>query len=123
MTGTSDDLKDFLTQEPPDPAETPLAPGQIIRASELLEAEEDAGDFGPGNLYKGFAILPEPPLDAPEAHGRYLNGFYVVSPRGMLGFVPWPGSVVVWETEAGWVQDLARAKVDTFLRPEGKKKR
>lgn len=106
--GTNDDLKDFLTT-----------------ASSLAEVEEDAGDFGPGATYKGFAILPEPPLDVPLSHSRLHNGFYVRSPRGMLGFVPWPGSVVVWETEAGWVQDLYRPEVISLLkdeRPKGKAK-
>jgi len=109
--GTSDDLKDFLT--------SPLA-----RASQLAEVEEDVGDFGPDNTYKGFAILPEPPLEAPDSHSGYLNGFYVLSPRGMLGFVPWSGSVVVWETEAAWYQDLRKTDVQSLLKEEkeGKKK-
>lgn len=95
----------------------------LVPASMLEDPDDiDMGDYGPGRTYKSFAILAEPPLDVPETHARFHDGFYVRSPRGMLGFVPWPGSMVVWETELAWEQDLFRPEVHTLLKEDEKKK-
>lgn len=108
---------------PPEPRMEELR-SALTTASTLEDpADLDVGDFGPGRTYKSFAILPEPPLDAPQEHARFHDGFYVRSPRGgLVGFVPWPGSQVVWETDAGWSQDLYRPEVHSLLKEEKKKK-
>lgn len=118
--GNMDDLSEFLA---PEGEREPLA--QALVPASMLEdpADIDLGDFGPGRTYKSFAILSEPPIDVPESHSRFHDGFYVRSPRGMLGFVPWPGSMVVWETEAAWEQDLYRPEVHSLLKEDPKEKK
>jgi hypothetical protein len=108
----------------------------LVRARDLIASEDlDQGDFEPGGLYKGFQILPReqwPPesdlTPDPErgivGHANQTRRFYVVSPLGTVGLVPWEGSQVVWPWEQAWRQDLYRPEVQTFLKDdrEGKKK-
>lgn len=96
--------------------------GEFLTTASSLQEEEDAGDFEPGGLYKGFEILPPADWPSVKAHMSLTRRFYVRH-NDTLGVVPWPGSRIVWPWEAAWEQDLARVEVDTFLRPEGKKKR
>lgn len=59
----------------------------------------------------------DPPVGAP---------FYVESKKGTLGWVPWPGSVIVWPWERAWQMDLFgdfhTPKLEQDLRPSEKKK-
>lgn len=128
--GEYEKLGEFLSGEetrvseetPPDPAETPLAPGQILRASELPAPEDALPEIVPeGGVYRGFRLVSAP-RERPEPHRLYKEGFYVTSPRGLVGFVPWVGAQVIWPWEAGWAMDLHRTEVESFLRPEPKKK-
>jgi hypothetical protein len=101
----------------------------LVTAASLLPSDDDRdqGDYessDQGTLYKGFRILvlqedwPEEPL-----HEHLKNHFYVVSPQGTIGLVPWDGSQIVWPWEAAWKQDLYRSEVTPVLKePEKKKK-
>jgi len=48
--------------------------------------------------------------------------FYVQSPRGTIGWVPWIGSVVAWPWEAAWEADLVE-KGEPDPKPSEQKKR
>lgn len=91
-------------------------------ASSLGQVEEDMGDFE-GGRYRGFLILDGIPPETPATHQSLPRRFYVTSPNGTPGLVPFPGSTVIWPWERGWVQDLHAEKVDSLLRPEKKKGR
>jgi hypothetical protein len=116
-------------ETPPEPPERvrlePELP--LVTAASLLDdADEDVGDFEPGGRYKGFTILSEGewPDDLPASHGKAFPGrFYVYSPLGKVGLVPWPGSVIVWPWEQAWDTDLHRDEVQSLLREEKKEKK
>lgn len=100
----------------------------MVRASDLSDVDPDQGDFEPGGLYKGFRILPSHlwPADewTPSHQLRYPGRFYVESPAGTPGLVPFAGSMVVWPWERAWSQDLNRPQVDSLLKePEKEKKK
>lgn len=110
-------------EETPEPLSPPSGLG---RASDLLppDYDEDEGDFEPGH-YKGFEILPKHLWPADEWTPRHAERwgeqrFYVSSPSGMPGLVPWPGSQVVWPWERAWSVDLHRTEVESFLKDEKK---
>lgn len=109
----------------------------LTTARSLLPADydEDEGDFEPspeGTRYKGF-LLVAPSEWPPEAHVWPSEGvaghanqkarFYVLSPAGRVGLVPWPGSKVVWPWDAGWLQDAYRSEVTPLLKDEKEKKK
>lgn len=95
----------------------------LTSASALAETEEpDEGDFGPDGDYKGFPILAQRPKGVPSTHSTLELRFYVSSPLGAVGLVPWPGSKIIWPWERGWVQDLHRETVTSFLKPQEEKK-
>ena len=103
----------------------PLPP--LMKASDLLDpADEDMGDFEPGGLYRGFRMIPEHlwPADewTPRHQARFPQRFYVESPSGTPGLVPWPGSQIVWPWERAWSVDLHREQVESFLKPDEEKK-
>jgi hypothetical protein len=104
-----------------DPAEIVLAPGALVPASELLDEEEDPGDFEPGR-YKGFEILPPAEWPTVKEHSHIDRRFYVRH-NDTIGLVPWPGSKICWPWEAGWEQDLHRSQVQSLIRPERKAKK
>lgn len=111
--------------EPPGETYDPLGsePPKLSTAASLLPPDYDGddGDFEPGGKYKGFLIV-DAPAEPPAAHSHLEARFYVVSPKGTVGLVPWSGSHVVWPWEAGWVQDLHRSEVQSFLKPDEEKK-
>jgi hypothetical protein len=112
----------------------PRIPG-LVRASDLIDlADRDQGDFEPGGLYKGFKILPREqwpevsetmpdPGQGVVGHANQKRRFYVESPKGTVGLVPWEGSQIVWPWEAAWAQDLYRPEVHTLLKDEPKRKK
>jgi|SRR5580765_5648972 len=117
-----------LPPEPTDPfEETPPEPPGLMRASDLVTDEEDldAGDYEPvpgGTLYKGFRVCTGGDIPVVKAHAHLRGRFYVESPEGSAGLVPWDGSQIIWPWEAAWAQDLHRTSVETFLKEEPKKK-
>jgi hypothetical protein len=124
----TDEFDDLIPPEPPADTRTRLEPEYppLVRASDLVAADEDVGDFEPGGRYKGFTILSEDewPDHLPASHGRAFPGrFYVYSPLGKVGLVPWPGSVIVWPWEQAWHTDLHRDEVQSLLREEKKEKK
>lgn len=96
----------------------------LVPASSLIEGElEDDGDFEPGGRYKGFRMVSAPLVPPPPSSHQSLPArFYVESPEGAVGLVPWPGSQIAWPWEAGWTQDLHRTEVQSLVRPERKAK-
>lgn len=46
--------------------------------------------------------------------------FYVISPRGTIGWVPWVGSIIAWPWEAAWEADRVEHG-DPDPKPERKK--
>lgn len=104
-------------------AEVGSFPG-LVRASDLIaEEDRDQGDFEPGDLYKGFKILGHGDWPDVRAHERLHRRFYVVSPEGTVGLVPWEGSQIVWPWEAAWQQDLHRSEVQSFLKDDRKERK
>ena len=86
--------------------------------------ESDPADFKDG-CYKGFPVLEASQLPAglPGVHASLPGRFYVASPLGAVGLVPWEGSKIIWPWEAGWVQDLHRENVQSLLKPTEEKKK
>jgi hypothetical protein len=100
---------------------------RITTASALLtddefESEPAALGFEPDNKYLSFQILGEQDWPDVSRHQLWKQRFYVLSPRGTVGVVPWPGSRIIWPWETGWGSDLHRAQVDSFLKEPEKKK-
>lgn len=95
----------------------------LIKASDLLDADDlDQGDFEPGGKYKGFQILPKHLWPDEPQHGTWEERFYVQTPSGTPGLVPWVGSQIIWPWESAWAVDLHRTEVESFLRPDEEKK-
>lgn len=62
--------------------------------------------------YKGFPIVSvgwQHP-----SHASRTDSFYVQTPAGVVGWVPWLGSQIVWPWEAAWIQDLRQGHVSRF---------
>ena len=120
MTDEFDQLLDEETPPEPLPAGEPPT---LLRASQLLDPDDDQdeGDFEPGGLYKGFEIIPPREWPHVPAHAVLQRRFYVRF-NDTMGLVPWPGSKIVWPWENAWEQDLHREEVETFLKPEDEKK-
>jgi len=120
-------MADEFADYPETPEGTPL-PMDALRASltsaaSLQDPDDwDDGDFEPGGRYKGFVMVPAPER-VPDAHAAHPHRFYVASPRGTIGLVPWAGSKIIWPWEQGWEQDLHRSQVQSLLKePEKEKK-
>lgn len=123
-----EDLGEFLTPTQ-EPERSGLVDGEALpltTASALTDEISEPAElgFGPDGRYKGFQIIPsgQLPPGLPAVHAGLSERFYVASPRGNVGLVPWAGSVVVWPWERGWLQDLSRSNVQSLLRPEKAKK-
>lgn len=60
--------------------------------------------------YRGFFIAH---VSVQDPRHEYLfkqetgRAFYVKSPNGVVGLVPYPNSTIVWPHELAWTQDLA----------------
>ena len=140
LAGMSDDELKALGAEigvsielPPDrpsmPSETVEKAG-FVRASSLVRDPDalDVGDYEPGEngvtLYKGFPVLPREgwPADHETLHGNQKRRFYVISPAGTVGLVPWDGSQIIWPWDQAWVQDLHRSEVQSLLKEEKPRK-
>lgn len=132
----SSEFDDLIEETPPEPldaedaggaeaASTTRAEPPLMMASQLLDpADEDMGDFEPGGRYRGFQILPRHLWPDEPQHARWgETRFYVTSPSGAVGMVPWAGSVIVWPWDAAWNLDLHREQVQTFLKDDEKKGR
>jgi len=127
------------------PAERPSLPDDVkekagfVRASSLVRDPDalDVGDYEPGpnevTLYKSFPIIPRSewpdvadvmpdPKNGVVGHANQKGRFYVRSPKGTIGLVPWDGSQVVWPWDAAWAQDMYRPQVESLLKEEPKKK-
>jgi len=104
--------------------EAPPEPAKLIVASDLLPEEERDPEpaelgFTLGDMYLSNKIVRDaPPQDPRHAYlfdpataptGR-VRAFYVVSPEGTYGLVPWPGSTIIWPWEKAWEQDLYHEK-------------
>ena len=78
--------------------------------------------------YRGFLIAH---VEIQDPRHKYLfeqgqdRAFYVKSPQGKVGLVPFPNSTVVWPWEtAAWAQDLApenQGKIRRDLKPSERK--
>src|SRR4030095_14883871 len=68
----------------------------LTTASALTSDQVEESDFV-GDTYKGFPIIPRSqiPKSLPQAHAALELRFYVLSPLGAVGLVPWPGSKIV----------------------------
>ena len=102
----------------------------LVPASALEEEEPEPAELGfePGNLYKGFPMVPDPGI---EMHAHLERRFYVGSPKGTVGLVPWAGSTIIWPWEAAWAQDLyheaqtprKQAIMEAFAKSHAKKEK
>jgi hypothetical protein len=127
------DVGDPLLEDAPEPPSmTPYEreiASRVTTASALLpddEFNQEPAELGfePDNKYLSFPILGEEEWPDIPRHQIWKTRFYVVSPRGTVGVVPWAGSSVIWPWERAWGTDLHRAQVETFLKePEKKEKK
>jgi len=116
---------DFAPQgeaEPLTPYERDLG-SRITTAAALTHDEFEPADLGfePDNRYLTFEILGEQDWPTITSHQIWKTRFYVASPRGTVGVVPWAGSRVIWPWERAWGTDLHRAEVESFLKEDEKK--
>lgn len=122
------EFEDFLHESGPEPDATGRGSmndlrASLVTASQIAEVEDDQGDFGPDG-YKGFAIVERHLWPDEPQHAIWAQRFYVASPLGSLGVVPWAGSTIIWPWMKAWQADLHREQVDSFLRePEKKAKK
>jgi hypothetical protein len=104
--------------------DVPLAaePPDISALKRVLTAHDDVPFEG---RYKGFEILPrnQIPQSLPAVHASLSDRFYVASPLGAVGLVPWMGSKIIWPWEAGWVQDMYRPEVQGILKETKERKK
>ena len=114
----------------------PFVPLEFARASDLVSDPEDLdqGDYTPDGAYKGFPIIPRSewpevadvmpdPKRGIVGHANQKGRFYVKSPDGTVGLVPWDGSQIVWPwEETAWAQDLHRPEVQSLLKEEKPRK-
>lgn len=87
----------------------------IGRASDLETSppeDEELGFSQDDTKYRGFPRSPEVTKPLHPKHDL-KRGFYVRSTRERThGYVPWPGSTIVWPWETGWEQDLKVDRVE-----------
>lgn len=103
-----------------------LLPEGFVKASALAPdvPVEELGLDVEAREYKGYAICADQSLRHPRHAARMAKGaFYVQAKSGLIGWVPWVGSTVVWPWEVGaWTQDLAREQVHADSVPAKEKK-
>jgi hypothetical protein len=131
--GEYDDLGEpdlDLTQSAPDTPFQSLSRASrlpaMTTASALIEEESEPADLGfePDNRYLSFQILGEQDWPDVSRHQIWKQRFYVLSPKGIVGVVPWPGSRIIWPWETGWQADMHRDIVTSLLKePEREKKK
>jgi len=99
---------------------------RITTAAALAEDDfSEPADLGfePDNRYLSFEIVGEQDWPTNTRHQLWKRRFYVRSPRGTIGVVPWAGSRVIWPWEAAYGADLHRSEVESFLKEDEKKGR
>ena len=122
-----DELGEFLSTTKADDGRTPyqkeLRTQMLVTASDLIDHEDEPAELGfePDNKYLSFQIIGEQDWPDVRRHQLWKQRFYVISPRGVIGLVPWPGSRIVWPWDAGWTVDSHKEKVDSLLKEEKKK--
>lgn len=88
----------------------------LVFGSDLEERAPGKGELGfwVDGTYRGMEILDLPAQDPRHAYlfdpatapTGTVRSFYVRSPEGALGLVPWPGATPIWPAEKAWEQDL-----------------
>ena len=91
----------------------PWVPARVEDAIAAIVADAEAA-FDPTALWPADEWTPNHQL-------RYEHRFYVESPSGTPGLVPWPGSMVIWPWERAWSQDMNRTEVQSMLKEDEKK--
>lgn len=118
----TEDFSEFDVQEPERSSLSDPPASLTALKAVLTRRDEDEPHDG---IYKGFPIVPRSqiPSSLPAQHASLTDRFYVTSPLGAVGLVPWVGSKIIWPWEQGWVQDMHRPQVQSILKDVKERKK